>query len=112
MDDRVIPTGSTTALPALRRAFAVLKKADTSNNRRGKLVMLLTDGQFSGIGGGSRYKGAVGNEAVIKWLRENNSQSEVHINTFLYGSDPVAVKVMGQIAAEHGGKLKRISERQ
>ncbi len=104
----VIPGGKTTVLPALQRAFAVLKKADMSNGKRGKLIYLLTDGDFSGGGGGSPYKGLVGNEAVLKWLQDNNSSKEVHVSALLYGNEKTAVKVMKTIARENGGKFTLI----
>ena len=105
--DNIRPGGKTTALPALKRAFDVLKNAD--KRRRGKLVFLLTDGQFAGIGGGSRYRGKVGNEAVIHWLRDNNRTGDVHVNTYLYGDDPIAMQIMRQISRENGGRFKLIS---
>ncbi|MDY6914008.1 MAG: VWA domain-containing protein [Planctomycetota bacterium] len=104
----VRPRGSTTVLPALSRAFAVLKRAD--KRRRGKLIYLLTDGDFAGMGGGSRYKGLSGNEAVVAWLKDNNQSGEVHVNTYLYGWQPKsAVDVMKKIAEQHGGRYKYVS---
>ncbi|MDY6914007.1 MAG: vWA domain-containing protein [Planctomycetota bacterium] len=104
----VEPRGSTTVLPALSRAFAVLKRAD--KRRRGKLIYLLTDGDFAGMGGGSRYKGLSGNEAVVAWLKDNNQSGEVHVNTYLYGWQPKsAVDVMKKIAEQHGGRYKYVS---
>jgi len=47
------PAGQTTALPALKRAFTVLKYAD--NRKPGKLIYLLTDALFEGMTGGSVY---------------------------------------------------------
>ena len=98
----------TKAIPALKRAFAVLSRADT--RRRGKLVFLLTDGQFHGYeGAGTKYKDLVGNKAVIQWLRDHNGKGEIHVNTYLFGSDPNAVRTMKTIAAENGGIFKRIT---
>jgi len=107
------PAGQTTALPALKRAFTVLKYAD--NRKPGKLIYLLTDALFEGMTGGSVYqtpdgKSLHGHEAVITWLRDNNKDKTVYINTFLYESkEDTAVKVMKQIALEHGGRFKQIS---
>ena len=99
--------GRTTVLPALKRAFAVLSRADV--RRKGKLILLLTDGQFAGIGGGSRHKELSGNKAVIQWLRDNNTKGNIHVSTYLYGNDPEARKVMQLIAHENRGNFKLIS---
>ena len=105
--------GRTTALVALRRAFAVLRNAD--KNRPGKLIYLLSDGDFAGMTGGSRYRRADGrilngNEAVLQWLRDNNRSGEVLINTFLLDStDRAAIDVLRTIAREHGGQFKYVS---
>jgi DNA-directed RNA polymerase subunit RPC12/RpoP len=114
--DAIEPGGSTTALPALKRAFQILKYADA---KPGRLLYLLSDGDFAGISGGSEYTGADGrvlngNEAVIQWLRDNNPKDEkkglVHVNTFLYGTqDPEIKKVMETIAKENSGRFKLIS---
>lgn len=100
--DEVRPRGKTTALVALKRAFEVL---DNAGDRKGKLILLLTDGEFAGIGGGSRYKGKVGNEAVLNWLADNNKDKRVTIKTYLYtdGTSARAKHVMNKIAKDHGG---------
>ena len=100
--DEVNPRGSTTALVALKRAFEIFKGA---SDKKGKILLLLTDGEFAGIGGGSRYKGASGNEAVVSWLADNNKNKEVTIKTYLYtdGTSPKAKQVMNKIAKDYGG---------
>lgn len=109
----VAAEGQTTALPALQRAFTVLKWADM--RKPGKLIYLLSDGDFAGVTGGSIYKTPDGktlngNEAVVQWLRDNNTKKDVYINTFLYREKhPTAVKVMQVVAAENGGRYKFIS---
>lgn len=106
-------SGQTTALPALKRAFTVLKYAD--KRRPGKLIYLLSDGDFEGVTGGSPYVTASGerlqgNDAVIHWLRDNNKDKSVYINTFLYRKEaPRAVKVMKTVAQDNGGRFKYIS---
>jgi uncharacterized protein with von Willebrand factor type A (vWA) domain len=86
----------TDPIPALQRAFAVLKMAD--RKRPGKLIYLLTDGVFPD------------NKAVLQEIRNLNRQKEVHVNTFLYGNrPPVAAKVMRMIAKENGGQYKYVS---
>jgi len=110
---QITASGQTTALPAMRRAFKVLQAANP--RKPGKLVYLLTDGLFAGITGGSVYQaenGATlrGHKAVVQWLRDNNKDKKILINTFLYQSkDPVAVEVMQTIAHENGGRFKQIS---
>jgi len=113
----ITASSTTTVLPALKRAFQLLKYAEAS--KPGRLVYLLSDGDFAGISGGSEYTGADGrvlngNEAAIQWLRDNNPKDEkkglVHVNTFLYLSkDEEARKVMETIAKENGGRFKLIS---
>ena len=90
----VVPEGHTNPIPALRRAFAVLKQA---NARPGKLIYLLTDGEFPD------------NEAVLRAIREANPGSKVFINTYLYDfRAPTAVSVMKQIADESGGLYRYV----
>ncbi len=95
---------------ALKRAFEVFEEVD---DKRGKVLLLMTDGGFAGVSGGSRYKGMKGNEAVLKWLADNNKNGEVTIKTFLYdngrGEVRAAKEVMDRIAREHGsGRAKLI----
>ena len=110
---QITASGQTTVLPALQRAFTLFKYADP--RRPGKLVYLLSDGDFAGITGGSRYvsedgRELNGNEAVVHWLRDNNKAKKIYVNTFLYHSkDPTAIKVMQQVAQENGGRFKQIS---
>jgi len=113
----IAASGSTAALPALVRAFQVLKYGDA--RKRGRLVYLISDGDFAGLAGGSRYttaggKKLDGNEAVLQWLRDNNPKKErkglAHINTYLFGEpEEEAVKVMKAIAAENGGCFKHVA---
>ena len=109
----ITASGSTTVLPALQRAFQVLKyPADP--RKQGRLIYLLSDGDFEGMSGGSTYNNMRGNEAVVHWLRDNNPKEEakgkVHVNTFLYlTQDDTAKQVMQTIATENGGVFKFIS---
>jgi len=50
----ITPSGATIVLPALKRAFQILKYADP--RRPGRLIYLLSDGDFAGLSGGSSYK--------------------------------------------------------
>ncbi len=92
--------GRTNPIPALLRAFDVL---DKSNKRPGKLIYLLTDGEFPD------------NEKVLAAIRARNRDHKVLINTYLYGGDvaqqhPEAVKVMQTIARENGGRFLAITD--
>lgn len=104
--------GSTTALVALQRAFAILAARPANE---GKLIYLVSDGDFSGLSGGSQYRAADGrtlggNEAVQQWLAENNKGPKVRIHTvLLHSSDESAVKVLKAIAQSNGGQFKYIS---
>ncbi len=94
---KVKPEGQTNPIPALQRAFDVLGNAD---KRKGKLIYLLTDGNFPD------------NAAVLQKVAARNQAKDVHINTFLYGEDrppAEAVDVMEKIANENNGKYKFVS---
>lgn len=94
--DSVRAAGQTDPIPALQRAFNVLARAD--RRRPGKLVYLLTDGDFPD------------NKAVLADIRKHNTKKEVDINTYLYDyRGKQAVDVMRQIAKENGGRFKQIS---
>jgi len=107
-----VAQGSTTALVALKRAFAVLAAAPAGE---GKLIYLLSDGDFSGLAGGSQYRTAdgrtlSGNEAVLQWLADKNAGLKVCIQTvLLHSTDETAVKVLKAIARQNGGRFKYIS---
>jgi len=88
-------SGQTNPIPSLTRAFEVLK---SSKRKRGKLIYLLTDGDFPD------------NSEVLKKIAGLNRDKSVHINTYLYGPiAPTAVTVLKQIAAENGGKFKYVN---
>lgn len=113
----ITASGPTTVLPALKRAFQVLKQADA--RKTGRVIYLLSDGDFAGMSGGSQYMAADGrvlngNEAVIQWLWDNNPKDEkngrVHVSTLLYLSgDKEAKKIMETIAKDSGGRFKLIT---
>ena len=106
------PIGITTALVALKRAFAVLAAAPANES---KLIYLVSDGDFSGISGGSKYRSAdgrtlKGNEAVLQWLVDKNAGPKVYIQTvLLHSTDQTAVKGLRTIATQNGGRFKYIS---
>lgn len=91
----VYPRKLTDPLPALKRAFDVMGKADA---RPGKVIWLLTDSEFPD------------SEKVLQLVRARNADKSVAVYTFLYGNrEAIAEKVMRTIAAETNGKFTFIS---
>ena len=91
--DKVQPHGQTDPIPALERAFAVLKSRP--GNKKGMLVYLLSDGDFED------------NEKVLQRIRELNTDRQVHINTILHHFVvPTAEDVLTKIAEQNGGRYK------
>jgi hypothetical protein len=86
----VTPETQTNPIPALLRAFKVLRGA----KKRGKLIYLLTDGVFPD------------NKKVLEMVQATNTgKNKLSINTFLYGTKPqAAVDVMTRIAEMTGGR--------
>jgi len=94
--ESVEPEGATDPIPALTKAFRVLARAQ--EDRPGKLIHLLTDGNFPD------------NQAALAAIRELNKKKDVHINTFLYGQRPKeAEQVLRRIADENSGTYKYVS---
>jgi len=89
--------GGTVASPAIVRAFGVLQNADPK--RPGKLIYLLTDGEFSD------------KQDVFETLKEVNQRKEVLINTYLLSTDEPAGPrgTLKRIAKENGGRYKHVS---
>ena len=88
-------SGRTDPVPALMRAFDVLRHA--SARRQGKLIYLLTDGAFPD------------NQKVYQSVKDRNADRSVLINTYLYGDCPqVAADFMQKLAEENGGRFKHI----
>jgi hypothetical protein len=109
IEKKVVPEGKTRVLEALQRAFQVLNQVPAGGE---KVIFLLSDGDFEGIGEASNeYAGLQGNEAVKKWIADNNrGRGDVRIYTFLYGGDdPDAKTVMQEIASANGGEFKHVS---
>ncbi len=83
--------GPTNPIPALARAFIVLRKA----KKPGRLIYLLTDGDFQS------------NTKVLRALRRLNKNKKVFVNTFLFSVKvDSAVEVLKKIAKENGGRYK------
>ncbi len=103
----ITASGSTQALPGLKRAEVLLRvaKAPKSNN----LVVLISDGDFAGMSGGSKYKTVdgrmlEGNEAVHQWLREHNKDGLFRLDVVRSNSqDKEGMAIMRTIASENGG---------
>ena len=101
-------TGATTAMPSLKRAFDLLDAADA--NSAGKVIYLVSDGDFVGLGAESNYKNLPGNEAVIEFLRDRNADKGVKVNSILlFNEDEVAKKVYKRIADDSGGTFRFVS---
>ncbi len=91
----VEPGGQTDPIPALRRAFRVLAGADP--NRPGKVIFLLTDGDFPD------------NQDVLDTVTRLNRSGDIMINTILFGHRSLeAEQVMQRIARESGGRYNFI----
>ncbi len=89
------PFGQTNPIPALRRAFLVVRAA---GNEGGSQIELLTDGSFPD------------NREVLRLIRERNVGGRVFVNTYLYGHrSREAEAVLQTIANENGGRYKYIS---
>lgn len=94
--DETIPEGQTNPIPALEKAFNVLKYS----KKDGKLIFLLTDGNFPD------------NNLVLEKVRYLNKNKDIVINTYLYGNQiDEAEKVLKIIAEENNG-IYRFVDRQ
>ncbi len=94
------PDVSTDPMPAMRRAFDVLSRAD--RRRSGKLIYLLTDGEDF-----------PDRNEIMTTLAALNADGSVHINTILYDHRPGTVggaSLLRQIAQTHGGWFKHVVE--
>jgi len=97
--ENIKPGGKTDPIPSLQRAFKVLDGADTSDGKTGKLIFLLTDGNFPD------------NNKVLAEVRKLNRNKKVLINTYLYGHRPPEAEiVMKKIAEENNGIYKYVSQ--
>ncbi len=114
--EMVTPQGATIVLPALKHAIQLLEHADP--RKPGRVIYLLSDGDFASMSGSLRYTTPDGNtfggnEAVIQWLRDNNPKDEkglIHVNTLLHlNSNKADIDVMSTIAKDSAGKFKLIA---
>ena len=103
--DTIPASGMTNPIAAIDRAFDVLDKA--RRHKPGKLVYLLTDGDFS--------EGwfNIDNEKVLAAVRDRNGKKDVIVHTLLFGAHtPAGEKVLEQIAEENGGKYRFVKAEQ
>jgi hypothetical protein len=97
-------------IPALEVAFRAFR--NTPDNR-GKLLYLLTDGEFDSSG--YQYRGPdgkplMGNQAVIGWLHDNNKTARVHVCPIILGPRPSVdtEASIQRLADENGGRYKYV----
>jgi len=100
-------SGATIALPALQRAERMFRYANAPKGS--KMVVLLSDGDFEGISGGSTYKprdgrALKGNDAILQWLRDHNKDGLFRLHTISTGTSEEGREILKAIASENGGK--------
>lgn len=103
--DGIRPCGRTSGLPALKRAFEVLTSV---GGKKDKVILLVTDGGFSGVQGNDEYRGKSGDDAVLNFLKDANAKGDVTIHTFLFGDDKRATETMKTIASQNGGTFRTV----
>jgi uncharacterized protein with von Willebrand factor type A (vWA) domain len=93
--EEVLASGQTDPVPAMKRAFEVLRDSDRPGV---KMIYFLTDGVFPD------------NDAVLKVIKDMNAKKGVYVYTFLYGHRPEGgAQVMNRIASENGGRYKYVN---
>ncbi len=96
-------------IPALKAAFKAFKGAP---DNRGRIMYLLTDGEFDSSG--ETYQNLSGTEAVLAWLRDNNRDKAVHIYPIILGNKPSeeVEASMKKLAAENGGEYTFVERKE
>jgi len=98
--ENISGAGKTDPIPALRRAVAVLARA---NANKGKQIFLLTDGDFPD------------NEAVLNFVKKEcvgtDTRANIFINTYLFGAsgdrtNTGIIDTMKEVARVTGGNFK------
>ncbi|MCY2928672.1 MAG: hypothetical protein NTV86_04100 [Planctomycetota bacterium] len=89
------------AIPAMIVAFKGCNGLPAKPGQ--KVLYLLTNGELNA--NGPKYKGLVGNESVIAWLRDNNADKAMHVCPIVLGKKPTKARedAMKTIALENGG---------
>jgi hypothetical protein len=97
-------------IPAIIAGFKAFRAAPNKEGE-GKLMYLLTDGDFDTSG--YKYKGLMGNEAVVVWLRDNNADKTVHVTPIILGEKPSqeTEESMRKIATENGGEYRFVERK-
>ena len=100
-------SGGTFALPAFRRALVILDRARKNDPKSSRRIVLLSDGDFLGTSGGSKYMTSSGQqiqggEAVIQWLRDKNKDGLFRVDTVGLNADD-GRQTLTTIAHENGG---------
>ena len=100
--ETVQPQGRTGPIPALKRAFEVLKEKREGNAKSaGQIIYLLTDGEFPD------------NDKVIAAAKSLNPDKTVKVHTILHvHKSPAAEKVLTEIAEDSGGTFKFVPEQE
>ncbi len=88
----VQPEGRTEPIAALMRALDVLQTED----RRTKLLCLLTDGEFPD------------SAEVVQTIRVKNADSRVRVNTYLVGGSASSAATLRRIAEQNNGAFVRV----
>lgn len=105
---KIVASGyGSSPIPALDAAFRAFKSLPNEPGK-GKLLYVLTDGDFDTTA--YKYKGLVGNDAVIAWLRDSNVDHSVHVYPIILGDKPTkeTEDSMRKIAAENGGEYRYV----
>jgi len=87
---------TTEVLPAIRRAFEVIRRAPGGSAR--SVIYLLTDGQFAD------------NSSIVETIRRLNGRGAIRIHTVLHHHhDPVAERVGKRIAQDNRGEYRFVA---
>ena len=99
----VKPAGPAAIIPVLKEALAVLATADPAHP--GKLIYVLSDGRSR-----DRLKALT---FMAKTQRDPKIGKPIYINTYLYGrQSPAVAKAFEKLAADNGGRFKRVLPKQ
>ncbi|MBI5723404.1 MAG: VWA domain-containing protein [Planctomycetes bacterium] len=90
----ITPGGGTNPVPALKRAFKILKDA-----KGDKVIYLLSDGEF------------FNNEEILNAIKDRNPavENQIVINTIFYNIQPLATQILEKIAKENKGQYKFVN---
>ncbi|MCY2931126.1 MAG: VWA domain-containing protein [Planctomycetota bacterium] len=109
---KIVASGyGSSPIPALDAAFKAMQSLPNEAGKN-KLMYVLTDGDFDTTA--FKYKGLVGNDAVIAWLRDHNTDKMIHVYPIILGDKPAkeTEDSMRKIASENGGEYRYVERRQ